>query len=61
MTIFLIPGKVIRKYLLKGRKKRKEETKEQMKKKKENTRQVCPIKQINISYHLYSLFNLDVI
>lgn len=34
MTIFLVPGKVIRKYLLKGRKKRKEETKEQMKKKK---------------------------
>lgn len=59
MTVFLIPGKVIHKYLLKGRKKRKEETKEQMKKQKENTQQVCPIKQINIPYHLYSLFNLD--
>lgn len=34
MTIFFIPGQVIHKYLLKGRKKRKEETKEQMKKKK---------------------------
>lgn len=40
MTIFLIPGKVIHKYLLKGRKKRKEETKEQMKKKRKYTASV---------------------
>lgn len=53
MTIFLIPGKVIHKYLLKGRKKERKNkgTNEET---KENTQQVCPIKQINIPYHLYS-------